>query len=156
MTEQLAYRPNVAAVIINCDGLILTCERSDFAGAWQIPQGGIEVGERPIDAFFRELDEEIGTTAVTIIGQLADPISYLWPKELHNRGFCGQQQWYFLARMQPNTIIDLKRSESVEFATCEWLTASEFFKRCRGFKANAYKQAIAQLAQQFPNTIKMD
>ena len=152
----LSYRPNVAAIVIDEIGHILACERSDFANAWQLPQGGIDSGERPIDAFYRELQEEIGTADVELLGQLPQPIRYQWPKELHKRGYCGQEQWYFLARINKTAIIDLNNHDLVEFATYEWVTASNFLSRCKGFKADAYKKAILEFSRQFPDTIKMD
>ena len=39
------YRPNVAAIIVNGDGNLLICERSNVPGAWQFPQGGVDDGE---------------------------------------------------------------------------------------------------------------
>ena len=40
------------------DGAILAFERADAPGSWQLPQGGIEVGEEPEDTVWRELKEE--------------------------------------------------------------------------------------------------
>ena len=65
------YRPNVAAVILSpkypseCEFFI--AQRNDIKGAWQFPQGGIDEGENPREALFRELSEEIGTSEIEII-----------------------------------------------------------------------------------------
>ena len=65
MTENKFYRPNVAAIIVSSDypekKEIFIAERTDLAGVWQFPQGGIDEGESSEEALFRELKEEIGT-----------------------------------------------------------------------------------------------
>ncbi len=40
--------------------------RSRDAGAWMIPKGAVEAGERPIDAALREFAEETGTQLTTV------------------------------------------------------------------------------------------
>ena len=51
------FRAGVVAVIERSDGAVLAFERADAPGSWQLPQGGIEVGEEPEDAVWRELKE---------------------------------------------------------------------------------------------------
>ena len=54
--SDLPYRPNVGAVLFNADGLVLVARRADqphgeaAAGAWQLPQGGLDEGEEPRQA----------------------------------------------------------------------------------------------------------
>ncbi len=57
------YRPNACAIILDEDGSILLCERAKQRGAWQFPQGGVEIGEDPAGAILRELKEELRTDA---------------------------------------------------------------------------------------------
>ena len=54
------FRANVGAVIINGDGLVFAAERSKIPGAWQLPQGGINLGEKEEQAVLREIQEELG------------------------------------------------------------------------------------------------
>jgi len=67
------YRQNVAAIVLSssypakCE--IFIASRIDIENAWQFPQGGIDEGETPNEALFRELKEEIGTNKVDIIHQ---------------------------------------------------------------------------------------
>jgi putative (di)nucleoside polyphosphate hydrolase len=47
-------------MIVNADGHVLAIERADIAGAWQLPQGGLDASEEPLDAAYREVAEETG------------------------------------------------------------------------------------------------
>ena len=71
--QEKKYRPNVAIIVLAptypFDCKVLVAQRSDIKGAWQFPQGGIDDGETPRDALFRELEEEIGTNKVEIIAE---------------------------------------------------------------------------------------
>ena len=57
----LPYRPCAGVVLINDAGLVFAGLRIDTtAEAWQMPQGGIDKGETPVEAAIRELGEETG------------------------------------------------------------------------------------------------
>ena len=149
------YRPNVAAVVVDGDGHVLACHRSDRSGAWQLPQGGIDPGESPLEAMYRELEEEVGTAAVELIGSLDSPIRYEWPSDLWERGFRGQEQWYFLVRLADRTLIDLERATHKEFDKVEWVAPDELLERVSGFKAVAYRSGIRQLAEKYPEALQV-
>lgn len=157
MSEQndsKVFRRNVAVVVVNSDGLILACHRTDISGAWQLPQGGIESGETDEAALFRELEEEIGTREAEIIGKLPYTIRYDWPEHLYSRGYHGQEQTYFLVKLRPSAVLDLTRSSYAEFDRCEWLQVEEFLSRVNGFKCEAYRAAIAAFQAMFPHVIR--
>lgn len=148
------YRKNVAIFVLNDEGLILACERSDVRGAWQLPQGGVEPGESPLEAMYRELLEEIGCCEVEILHQLEEAIRYDWPPQHQEKGYIGQEQVYFLVRLKPGAAIDLERAESPEFQSIEWINAAEFSLRAGGFKREAYLLALERLLQALPGTIR--
>ena len=52
------FRAGVGAVLINQKGEVLAFERINIKDAWQFPQGGLEIDEKPLDAVYRELTEE--------------------------------------------------------------------------------------------------
>ena len=54
------FRAGIVAVVRRGDGRIMAFERVDSPGQWQLPQGGLERGETPEQAAWRELGEETG------------------------------------------------------------------------------------------------
>ena len=99
--QEKKYRPNVAIIVLaptypfECK--LLIAQRNDIKGVWQFPQGGIDEGESPEDAMFRELKEEIGTNKVEIISQYPQWLSYDFPENIAKKmRFDGQNQKYFL------------------------------------------------------------
>ena len=52
-----SYRKGVGIIIVNSDLQFFLGKRIG-ADAWQFPQGGIDEGETPEDALYRELYEE--------------------------------------------------------------------------------------------------
>ena len=57
------FRAGVVIVVRRDDGRVLAFERVDAPGQWQLPQGGVESREDPLDAAWRELAEETGLTS---------------------------------------------------------------------------------------------
>ncbi|MCC6220428.1 MAG: RNA pyrophosphohydrolase [Deltaproteobacteria bacterium] len=154
MSLKKIFRPNVAVVVINDQGLILACHRSDRKNVWQLPQGGIDEGETELEALYRELEEEIGTREVEVIGRLSQKIRYEWPEKYYSRGYHGQEQTYFLVRLSGDARIDLSHhSNAIEFDQCAWVTLSDFVSRISSFKKEPYCRALAMLMQEFPNYI---
>lgn len=152
--QQKKYRPNVAIVVVDDCGRILACRRNDLNDIWQIPQGGIDGIESPDVAMSRELEEEIGTNDVVVLGSLKNPIRYDWPEELYSRGFHGQEQFYYLVRIAPAAKIDLFAATKPEFDAYAWLSLTEFLSRMSGFKRPVYERAFRALMEEFPGVIK--
>ncbi|HKW16785.1 MAG TPA: (deoxy)nucleoside triphosphate pyrophosphohydrolase [Terriglobales bacterium] len=70
----------VVAALIWQDGNLLVCQRTKHQTMplkWEFPGGKIEEGEQPRDALRRELDEELGISAV--IGDEVARIRHKYP-----------------------------------------------------------------------------
>ena len=76
------FRAGVVAVVRRADGQVMAFERADAPGAWQLPQGGIEPGETPEQAVWRELWEEtgLGPRDVRLVEQPPHWTIYEWPR----------------------------------------------------------------------------
>ena len=59
MIDEEGYRANVGIIVCNNKKKVLWAKRAN-EDAWQFPQGGINEGESPNEAMFRELKEEVG------------------------------------------------------------------------------------------------
>ncbi len=59
MLDKEGYRPNVGIILANPRNEVFWGKRV-HQHAWQFPQGGIKHGETPLQAMYRELEEEIG------------------------------------------------------------------------------------------------
>ena len=148
MHENKRYRPNVAAVVLSCEYPnkceILVALRGDIEGAWQFPQGGIDEGESPKEALFRELKEEIGTDEVEIIAQYPEWLQYDFPGKVAKKmyPYDGQKQIYYLVRLKAKAKIDLK-GEHQEFIDHTFVKVDEVLDTITHFKKPVYKKVLS-------------
>ena len=143
------YRSNVAALMIDANGNLLICERSNIPGAWQFPQGGVDPGEEIEQALYREIREEIGLSKEHYeILRRKDGYRYLYPedvrsKKIQKHGNHGQEQTYFLCKLRPNAPdIDVNQSPR-EFRSYRWIQPNEFDLDCLPpFKHEVYRAVM--------------
>ncbi len=143
-TPNHRFRPNVAGILQDTEGRILICERLNTAGAWQFPQGGVNVGESREEAFFREMEEELGLHCGDYqIISCKGPYRYAFGKGPNKRGYHGQEQTYFLARfLAPLTQINITTAHQ-EFQASRWIFPSEFdLAWLPDFKKEVYRQVL--------------
>lgn len=145
----VSYRPNVAALMTNCAGNLLICERATVRGAWQFPQGGVDPGESIIAALHREVSEEIGLLPAHYEVQSSrDGYRYLYPegvreKKLKRHGSHGQEQTYFLCRLKPGAPPVNVNQRPREFRAYRWIPPEEFeLDWLPDFKREVYRQVM--------------
>ena len=147
--ELLPYRPCVGVMLINSDGRIFAGQRLDSAvPAWQMPQGGIDAGEKPRDSALRELREETGITGdlVEFIDKTRDWVTYDLPPELLGKvwggKFRGQKQKWFLYRyLGRDDQVDIA-TEHPEFGAWRWIGADQMIAEIVPFKRAVYDQVV--------------
>ena len=147
---RLPYRPCVGVVLVNGAGQIFAGQRRDSdIAAWQMPQGGIDKGEKPRNAALRELEEETGVTAdlVDFVAEAPDWVTYDLPANLQGKiwggRFRGQKQRWFLFRFNGRDAdIDIA-TEHPEFSEWRWLAADEMLATIVPFKRAVYGSVVA-------------
>ena len=93
--------------MINRKGLVFIGRRTDgpehidATHVWQMPQGGIDEGEKPYPAALRELYEETSIKSVEKLGEIRDWLTYDIPKKIGSKAWKGKyrgqkQKWYAL------------------------------------------------------------
>jgi putative (di)nucleoside polyphosphate hydrolase len=141
------FRAGVGAVIVNDRGLVLALERADIPGAWQLPQGGLEDSEEPLDAALREAAEETGISAgeLELVDSYPEPLAYELPvRARREKTGRGQVQYWFLFmfRGHDNTI-DVKSGG--EFTTSRWMPFDTLLSAVVAFRKPVYRK----LAERF-------
>lgn len=149
--ETLPYRPCVGVMLINAQGQIWAGQRIDSpTPAWQMPQGGIDEGEKPSDAALRELWEETGITAtqVEFISKAEGWVTYDLPPELLGKvwkgKYRGQKQKWFLFRYLGQDSDIVIASEHPEFAAWKWIGSKEMIGSIVPFKRAVYEEVVRQ------------
>ncbi len=158
MTD-LPYRPNVGAVLFNRSGQVFVARRADLPnaegapGGWQLPQGGIDAAEDPRAAVLRELEEEIGTGAATIVGEHPDWLTYDLPPDLLGKALGGRyrgqrQRWFALRFEGRDSEVRLDLDPHPEFDAWRWAPLAELPALAVGFKRPIY-EVLAKSFQRF-------
>ena len=147
----LPYRPGVGIMLLNAANEVFVGQRLDSKlEAWQMPQGGIDPGEAPIDTAFRELAEETGITKATLLAEANEWLYYDLPDELIGtiwKGrYAGQRQKWFAMRFT-GTEADINiATEHPEFRSWRWSTVTELSDLIVPFKRDLYEAVLAEFA----------
>jgi putative (di)nucleoside polyphosphate hydrolase len=147
------YRPNVGIIVANDRGQLLWARRIGGRDAWQFPQGGINRGESPEEALYRELEEEIGLTesSVQVLATTRGWLRYRLPRRFIRKGqnpVCiGQKQKWFLLRMlDEDSSVKFDHNASPEFDHWRWVSYWYPLNQVVAFKREVYRRALKELA----------
>lgn len=148
------YRPCVGICLVNDEGKIFAGKRLDNrAEAWQMPQGGIDEGEDPKTACFREMGEEIGTQKASYITEHSAWLDYDIPEALANKLWDGTyrgqtQKWMLLRYMGDDSDINIATQEP-EFAEWQWMDPEMLISVAVPFKKDVYREIISSFKSHF-------
>lgn len=152
MIDDDGYRPNVGIVICNKQGQVLWARRFG-QHSWQFPQGGINPGETPEQAMFRELFEEVGLSRkdVRILGYTRNWLRYKLPKRLvrwDTKPVCiGQKQkWFLLQLLSSEADINMQRSGTPEFDGWRWVSYWYPVRQVVSFKRDVYRRVMKEFS----------
>lgn len=153
MIDENGYRANVGIIISNPHGQVLWARRIGGADAWQFPQGGVDEGETPEQAMYRELYEEVGLTAddVKVVAVTSSWLNYKLPKQFireHQIPLCiGQKQkWFLLELLSTDNTINLETTSTVEFDRWQWVSYWYPLDQVIDFKRDVYRRALKELS----------
>ncbi len=152
MIDSDGYRANVGIVICNHRGQVFWARRYG-QHSWQFPQGGINEGETPEQAMYRELYEEVGLEKqdVSILAVSKHWLRYRLPKRLIRKDSSptciGQKQRWFLLRLEgKESRVDLGRCKHPEFDEWRWVSYWYPVRQVVAFKREVYRKAMKEFS----------
>tara|TARA_B100000945_G_C20269472_1_gene543209 strand:+ start:399 stop:866 length:468 start_codon:yes stop_codon:yes gene_type:complete len=143
MTTKLPLREGVGIIVLNKNNEVFVGKRKDNPiDKWQMPQGGIDKNEQPIQAMYRELHEETNIKSVKILKEIEKTFVYELPPNLIGKiwkgKFRGQKQRWFIVRFFGNeNEINLK-TQNPEFIEWKWINFKLLPNVIVDFKKNVY------------------
>jgi putative (di)nucleoside polyphosphate hydrolase len=153
MVDSDGYRPNVGIVICNPANEVFWGKRVR-EHSWQFPQGGIQHGESPEQAMYRELHEETGLMPehVRILGRTRGWLRYdvpqTWLRRDWRGNYRGQKQIWFLLRMVGrDSAFSLRASGHPEFDAWRWTEYWQPVEQVIEFKRDVYQRALTELSR---------
>ncbi len=151
MIDRDGYRPNVGIILCNACNQVFWAKRIN-QHAWQFPQGGIQAGESPEEAMYRELNEEVGLLPehVQILGRTRNWLRYDVPSHWSRRDcrgqYRGQKQIWFLLRLAGRDCdVSLRASGHPEFDAWRWCDYRIEMESVVEFKRDVYRLALEEL-----------
>jgi len=149
------YRPGVGIMLLNPASEVFVGQRIDNpADAWQMPQGGIDSGEDPLTAAWREMKEEVGTDDAELVAESRDWLHYDLPAELADRiwkgRFRGQRQKWFAFRFLGSDRDIRIDTRHPEFRAWKWAALAELPRLIVPFKRKLYADLLVEFAGLLP------
>jgi putative (di)nucleoside polyphosphate hydrolase len=148
------YRSGVGIMLINRENKIFVGKRIDNnSNAWQMPQGGIDVGEDEDLAMFRELNEETGVIRgdVEVLGKSEGHFYYNLPYKLQKKfwggKYLGQKQRWYLARFLGDESAISVATEVPEFSDWKWVDRNEILSAIVRFKRDLYSEVVNEFSE---------
>lgn len=145
----LPYRPCAGVMLRNREGRVFVGQRLDSTlEAWQMPQGGIDPGEDPLEAAYRELWEETGVARhlAELVAAAPEELWYDLPDDLIGKVWKGKwrgqrQRWFLFDFTGEDADIDIATAEP-EFRAWRWVEPRELPDLIVPFKRDLYRQLL--------------
>jgi putative (di)nucleoside polyphosphate hydrolase len=148
------YRRGVGVMLLNRDGKVFVGARIDNTDeAWQMPQGGIDEGEKPWATALRELEEETGIPPrlVERISKCPERLKYDLPPELQGKLWGGKwkgqdQDWYLARFLGSDDDINIA-TDHPEFREWRWIDPRQLPDLIVPFKRDLYRRLLREFAE---------
>ena len=143
--RNLPLRNGVGIVLINKHNKVFVAKRIDNPkNFWQMPQGGVNKGEKLLSAALRELEEETGIKEVELIEEIDGTMTYELPPHLLGIIWKGKykgqkQKWFLMRYLGKDEDINIKTTNP-EFLEWKWVDIDKITEIVVDFKLNVYKE----------------
>ena len=162
--ELMPYRDCVGIALFNAKGEVFIGRRmaeddpednAERGAPWQMPQGGIDKGEAPIDTAHRELFEETNVKSVRLLAEAPGWICYDLPDAALGVALKGKyrgqrQRWFAFLFDGDETEIDVVKPGGgifrAEFDRWRWEELDRTPDLIVAFKRDAYLEVVAAFA----------
>lgn len=163
MDESEFYRQNVGIMIINRFGEVWVGKRMGgdrYRYKQQMPQGGIDIGETPKEAAYRELWEETGLTSDSVI-LLAESknwhtYNFPFPKKYGSVDYVGQRQkWFLFLYDGDGHDFNLRVCpKEMEFESYAWFMPQKVLTLVVPFKRSVYRLVLKEFQPQIKEVVQ--
>ena len=148
--QKLPMRNGVGVIVLNNENKVFVGKRKDNpVDRWQMPQGGVDIGESYLSAMKRELYEETSIKSIEILKEINGFFEYELPKNLVGiiwKGkFRGQKQKWFITRFIGNENEINLQTKNPEFIEWKWIIPDELPKTIVDFKKKMYDELLKTL-----------
>ena len=137
------FRAGVGAVVVDAGRILVLRRKGARDSAWQLPQGGVEAGEDPEAAIYRELREETGLerAQLRLLSSAGEWLAYELPPEYRNAKVGRGQvpRWFLYELAAPRGAV---RPDGLEFEDAAWVTAQELLARAVPFRVPLYRRLV--------------
>lgn len=157
--DAMPYRRCVGVAVFNAQGKVWAGRRIQSAKTpteflWQLPQGGIDRGEEPLEAAKRELYEETGIHSVELLKEIDEWLNYDLPDAILGIGLKGKyrgqtQKWFafrFTGKKSEVNISHPADGSKPEFDAWEWKNLAEMPGLIVPFKRGIYDSVVKEFS----------
>ena len=148
----LPLRIGVGVIVLNEKNRVFVGKRKDNpVDKWQMPQGGVNEGEKLIDAMKRELEEETGIKNIKILKEIDGWSEYELPENLLGKIWRGKyrgqkQKWFIVKFIGDEDEINLKTGKP-EFIEWKWLDIENLPGVIVEFKRKVYEDLLPKIRE---------